>query len=204
MSIQRIDTISGLDPASINFSSLRWNYGTGVDTSTGKGYYKNHSYRHGVMTELGDIEIQVWYQLMERLIESAGEQWLWDALLQWEKKYNYTKASAAKLRESALQLHSCRIFDDPEWVCFIPFNKQFRPAVLEQANIVTVINECCGLPGEVTQEQLDRAAGGAVCCPHCGRWSRFTLPNGCAEREVPHEKIHEPASPRLSDGGQSL
>lgn len=146
-----------------------------MDTSTGKGIYKKHSYRHGVMTKLGDIEITVWIQLMEQLIERSGEQWLQDALLQWGKEHNYTKSPAAKLRETALELHSDRIFDDPEWVCYIPFNKRFRPDVLEQAHIVTVINECCGLPGEVTREQIDRAYNNTVACPHCGRWSRFKI-----------------------------
>lgn len=175
MGILRIDSASALDPASISFSNLRWRYGTGVDTSTGKGIYKKHSYRFGVMTKLGDIEIKVWIQLMEQLIERSGEQWLQDALFQWEKEHNYAKASAAKLRESALELHSARIFDDPEWVCYIPFNQRFRPTVLGQAHIVTVVNECCGLPGEVTQEQIHRAFDGAICCPHCGRWSKFAI-----------------------------
>ena len=174
MGVERIDSASALDPASISFPNLRWRYGTGVDTSTGKGYYKKISYRFGVMTKLGDIEITVWGRLMEHLIEKSGEQWLLDALIQWEKEHNYVKSSAAKLRESALELHSARIFDNPEWVCYIPFNKRFRPDVLEQAHIVIVVNECCGLPGEVTQEQIDRAAyNGSVCCPHCGRWSPF-------------------------------
>lgn len=110
---------------------------------------------------------------MEQLIEKSGEQWLQDALLQWEKEHNYAKSSAAELREKALELHSARIFDNPEWVCYIPFNKRFRPDVLEQAHIVTVVNECCGLPGEVTQEQIDRAYNKTVACPHCGRWSPF-------------------------------
>lgn len=175
MSIKSIDSVSGLDPASISFSNLCWRYGTGVDTSTGKGIYKKHSYRHGVMTKLGDIELKVWIQLMEQLIEKSGEQWLQDALLQWEKEHNYAKSSAAKLRETALELHSARIFDNPEWIYYIPFNRQFRPDVLEQAHIVTVINECCGLPGDVTQEQIDRAYNGGICCPHCGRWSKFGL-----------------------------
>lgn len=175
MSIERIDSASRLDPASISFSNLRWRYGTGVDTSTGKGIYKKHSYRCGVMTKLGDIEIKVWIQLMEQLIEKSGEQWLQDALFQWEKEHNYAKSSAAELKEKVLELHSARIFDNPEWVCYIPFNKRFRPDVLEQAHIVTVVNECCDLPGEVTQEQIDRAYNKTVACPHCGRWSRFEL-----------------------------
>ena len=175
MSIKRIDRASELDPDSISFSTLKWGVGTGIDTSTGKGAYKKASYRLGVMTELGDIEETLWYQLMEQLIERQGEQCLLDFLIQWEREHNYRKQSAADIRKEALQSHSHRIFDNPRWVCFIPFNRQFRPSVLEQARIVTVINECCGLPGEVTREQIDGAHSGTVCCPHCGRWSPFEI-----------------------------
>lgn len=201
MSIERIDSASRLDPATLTFSDLHWKYGTGVDTSTGKGIYKKNSYRYGVMTELGDIELKVWIQLMEQLIEKSGEQWILDALIQWEKEH-YMKASTAKLRESALELHSARIFDNPEWVCYLPFNKRFRPDVLEQAHIVTVVNECCGLPGEVTQEQINRTFNGGICCPHCGRWSKFSIPK--AESENTNEKIHESTSSRLSGGSEGL
>ena len=61
------------------------------------------------------------------------------------------------MRHKALQLHISRIFDNPRWVNFIPFNREYRPEVLEHASLVTVINECCGKPGEVTQEQIDGA-----------------------------------------------
>lgn len=206
MGMARIDSASGIAPDSLTFSNLRWRYETGLDTSTGKGTYKKVSYRNGVMTDLGDIEITLWIKLMEQLIEKSGEQWLQDALFQWEKEHNYAKASAARLRESALQCHSSRIFDDPKWVCFIPFNKHFRPHVLEQAQIVTVVNECCGLPGEVTQEQIDRANYGSVSCPHCGRWSMFAIlkETDSPESEDTNEEIHQPPGPWLSDGGESL
>lgn len=172
---RRIDSLSSTNPESLSFPNLRWRFGTGVGTSTGQGHYKKSGYRSGVMTELGDIEITVWIQLMEQLIEKSGEQWLLDALICWEKETNYTNASDSKLREIALELHSARIFDDPEWVCYIPFNKRFRPDVLEQAHLVTVVNECCGLPGEVTQEQINRAQDGSIFCPLCGRWSKFEI-----------------------------
>ena len=79
------------------------------------------------------------------------------------------------VRHKALQLHISRIFDNPRWVNFIPFNREYRPEVLEHASLVTVINECCGKPGEVTQEQIDGACTGTVACPHCGRWSSFSI-----------------------------
>ena len=51
--------------------------------------------------------------------------------------------------------------------------KQLKQHIL--ALVVTVINECCGKPGEVTQEQIDGACTGTVACPHCGRWSSFSI-----------------------------
>ncbi len=175
MNLERINTILEINTADITFQNLRWKCGSGVDTSTGKGAYKKVSYRHGVMTELGDIELKLWTQLMEQLIEESGEQWLLDALIRWEKEHNYTNATSSELRVSALELHSCRIFDNAKWVHYIPFNRRFRPEVLEQAHIVTIISKCCGIPGEITQEQIDSSWDGNVACPHCGRSSPYTI-----------------------------
>ena len=116
-----------------------------------------------------------WYQAAEALIQKAGEQKLLEALTDWESRHNYAKDSARTVRHKALQLHISRIFDNPRWVNFIPFNREYRPEVLEHARLVTVINECCGKPGEVTQEQIDGACTGTVACPHCGRWSSFSI-----------------------------
>lgn len=173
MSVVRLDSNSKIDIAAISFSDLCWRYGTGIDTSTGKRWYKVHSYRNGVMTKLGDIEVSVWYQLMEQLIERDHEQWLLDALIQWECEHGYGRRSPSELRKRSLKLHSMRLFDSPNWVDFVAFNKRHRPEVYARANIVTVINECCNLPGETTQEQIDRAYEDTVYCPHCGRRSKY-------------------------------
>lgn len=172
MNLKRINFISEINTADITFQNFCWKYGTGVDTSTGKGAYKKVSYRRGVMTELGDIELKLWTRLVEELIEKSGEQRLLRALIQWEREHN-SKATTLELRESALDLHSCRIFDNAKWVHYIPFNRRFRPEMLERAHIVTIISLCCGLLGEVTQEQIDSAYDGNVACPHCGRWSHL-------------------------------
>lgn len=137
--------------------------------------YKQYSAWIGVQTSLGEIEKGVWYQAAEALIQKAGEQKLLEALTDWESRHNYAKDSARTVRHKALQLHISRIFDNPRWVNFIPFNREYRPEVLEHASLVTVINECCGKPGEVTQEQIDGACTGTVACPHCGRWSSFSI-----------------------------
>lgn len=180
MSVVRLNSYTEVDLATISFSDLKWRYGTGIDTSTGKRQYKVHSYRNGVMTKLGDIEVSVWYQLMEKLIERENEQWLLDALIQWECENGYDKKSVSTQRKKALQAHASRLFACPGWVGFVQFNKRHRPEVYAKANIVTVITECCSLPGEVTQEQIDIAYADTVHCPHCGRWSNYVLSDGAS------------------------
>lgn len=81
MGMQRIDSASEIDPGIIDFSNICCRYRTGVDTTTGSGVYKKHSYRHGVMTKLGDIEITVWTKIVEQLIEKNDEKWLFDVQL---------------------------------------------------------------------------------------------------------------------------
>ena len=150
----QINSLSEIDMEHLSFEDIRWRYGVFHPTSTGAGRDKQYSAWIGVQTSLGEIEKGVWYQAAEALIQ---------------------KASARTVRHKALQLHISRIFDNPRWVNFIPFNREYRPEVLEHASLVTVINECCGKPGEVTQEQIDGACTGTVACPHCGRWSSFSI-----------------------------
>ena len=104
-----------------------------------------------------------------------GEQQLLGHLIQWESEHNYTNDSPDTVRKKAIQLHVDRIFDNPRWVDFVSFNCRFRPEALEDAHLVTVINECCQEPGVVTQEQIDASANGTVACPCCGRWSPFRV-----------------------------
>ena len=133
MNIGQINHILELDPESLTFANLKFETGTGVSYRDGSG--KSH-YRTGVETALGDIEESLWYKLMEQLIEKSGERWLLDALVQWSKG---PATDMKELRRQALQLHSYRMFDNPKWVDYIPFNKKYRPAVLDHAHIVTVI-----------------------------------------------------------------
>ena len=143
--------------------------------STGSGRDKKHFSRSGAATPIGDIQEDLWYQVAEHIAKREGEEWLVDALTQWDKEHNYMKESPSELRKDALQSYSHSLYDNPRWVDFIPFNRQFRPEVLETARIVTIITDCCKVPGEVTQEQIDGAQKGEVCCPHCGRWSTFSI-----------------------------
>ena len=80
-------------------------------------------------------------------------------------------------------MHVARLFDNPLWADYVPFNRKYRPDALKAAHLVTVINECCKKPGEVTQEQIDHALNGTIACPCCGRWSPFH----CYEEQMENE-----------------
>ena len=168
----------------LTFADLRVHYGTGRAFLIRQEYRRNvYGYRKGVKTDLGDLEEKDWIQLATGLILKSGEQQLQKNLLEWEQEHNYCKSSPKEMEMTALELHMARIFDDPLWVAYIPFNRKYRPEVLESARLVWVQTECCGIPGQITQEQLDQSAGNAlgITCQICGRCSQFQV---CTPKEV--------------------
>lgn len=169
------DHLSELRVAELCMNDIRWLGGTGRTCSSGAGQGKKTSYRRGVSTPLGDIELSVWYQAAEAIIRRDGEQQLLSQLVEWASEHNYVHLSATEIRQKALALLSVGIFKNPRWVHYIPFNRKFHPEVLLEAHIVTIISSCCQLPGEVTQEQIDAACSNMVACPHCGRWATYTV-----------------------------
>lgn len=181
-----IDSLISFDLSTVKLSDIDWQYGTGTAISSGQGRQKTYRYRNGVMTKLGDVEEYIWYSLAENIAQRDGEMWLVDALTAWEKEHNYMNALPSQLYNRALQHYAARVFDHPQWVYYIPFNRRFRPDVLDEAHIVTVINDCCNKPGAVTQEQIDQAYDGTIACPHCGRWSKFSIVAG---EEPPWEEF---------------
>lgn len=175
MTTKQINSLSEVSLADITFEDIRWHYGTGIRISDGVGRNKTYRSRNGVMTKLGDIEERLWYELAESLIKRAGEEPLLNSLIEWRSDHNYAKNTPSQVRRDALHHHANRIFDDPRWVGFVRFNRKYRPERLENVNLITVINECCGMPGEITQEQLTAVYNDTVACPHCGRWSGFVV-----------------------------
>lgn len=162
-----------VDLTSIDFPDIRWLHGVFYCNSSGTGRDKKYHPWSGVKTDRGEIEEKAWCQIAEALINRKGESALLKSLIEWETNHNYAHASKEVVRKEALQLHVARLFDNPLWVHFVTFNRQYRPEVLETAHLVTVVNECCNTPGEVTQEQVDHSANGMIACPCCGRWSPF-------------------------------
>ncbi|HBN86420.1 MAG TPA: hypothetical protein DDZ89_21585 [Clostridiales bacterium] len=170
----RKDRIEEIDVEHLTFSDISPRYGTGQAITHGSGRGKSYSYRNGVSTHIGDIEESIWCKIVNLLICKYGELELHKQLRTWVKdKYLWIKRDDDLTRE-ALELHARRIFDCPEWVDYIPFNRQYRPETLENANIIRVICSCCNQAGDVTQEQINRS-NGCVHCPACGRWSEFRV-----------------------------
>jgi len=163
------------------FEDLRFMYGTGRSfVKSGTGRDRVYGYRNGIMTKIGDLEVQEWRKLMLELIERAGEKELLHQLILWEKENNALRLSKDELELEALQIHSYRLFDDPEWVCFISFNKRFRPGYLETTTVPLrlILPDCCQVLGQVTQAMIDkghRLSDGKVCCPTCGKWTTYSL-----------------------------
>lgn len=108
--------------SAVTFEDIRWQYGVFRCNSTGAGRDKKYSPWRAVKTKLGEIEECDWCRLVEAVIERENEVPLLNALIQWCNEHNYVSASVSEMRKEALQLHASRIFDNPQWIGFIPFN----------------------------------------------------------------------------------
>lgn len=162
----------------LKFSDLRVHYGTGRSfLISGTGRDKKYGYRHGMMTDLGDLEISEWKALITALIEYHGEQELQEQLLQWCRDGGWPSRKD-ELEAHALELHAARLFDNPAWADYIPFNRKYRPEVLGSADLVWIQNQCCGNVRQVTRvqfENLSSKGNSAVYCHTCGDWTAVAL-----------------------------
>lgn len=158
------------------YDDLQHQYSTGRAVHlSGEGRNKTFGYRRGVKCALGDIELSEWQKLMKELIERSGEVQLHQQLAQWEKEHCHLQRDRSEFEQDILKLHSSRIFDNPEWVDFIPFNQKYRPDVLIGIPAATVCTECCGTPFLVTLARLSRDGNEQTFCRICGRWSRYQI-----------------------------
>lgn len=173
--IDRIEQIR--DPEELTFAKLRKKYGTGRSFPLDRSYHgKNYRYRHGIQTDIGDIEESLWYELVKRLIIRQGEKELYYQLKAWMASHCSWLKKPQDLEKETLEAHASRLFDNPQWVLYIPFNEKYRPEVLETADIVWVTTDCCHRAGRVTREHLnDHLHMGKVRCPLCGVFSPYQI-----------------------------
>lgn len=164
-------------PENPTLDQLRVHYGVGrAYVISNEPRHKTHGYAFYKQTDIGLLEEGIWRELVRKAIISADETHLYQCLLEWEQEHCYWLRTKQQFEDYALGLHSRRIFDDRLWVSYVPFNQKYRPEHLEGLPLHWVENECCHVPGQVTEEQLQRGlASKTIHCANCGRWSAFTI-----------------------------
>ena len=122
----RVATVDQLAD-SVTFENLRVHYFTGRSILlSGTGRDKKYSYRSGVMTDVGDIELSRWRELVHSLIEKAQEQALHEQLLKWVKDCCPFQHTREEIETYALEIHASRLFDNPKWAAYDEFNRRYR------------------------------------------------------------------------------
>ena len=112
---------------SVTFEDLRVHFFTGKAVLlSGSGRDKKYTYRSGVMTDVGDIELSRWRELVHGLVEKAQEQPLYEQLLKWVKECCPFQHTKEEIETYALELHASRIFDNPQWAAYDVFNQRYR------------------------------------------------------------------------------
>lgn len=167
------------DPETLTCADLRVHYGTGRSVLvSGSGRNRVTKYRTGFQTNIGDIEVSAWNDLMRTLITRLGEDALQRQLQQWLKEHCAWIHTSAEVEQEAQQLHASRIFDDPIWCDYIGFNRQYRPEILKTADLIWVKRKCCGYTHQMTREQFERMqsiSGGEEYCHDCSDYTPLVL-----------------------------
>lgn len=166
----------------LTYNDIRIHLWTGQDRSVyqkgadGRNHLAKSMYRHGIMTDIGDIRADVWYELAKMLINREYDGWLTDALEEWytylSHKYNHN-VSKKEVWNDSMSGTISRIYDRESWVYYIPFNRKYRPHVLNGKTFLTTLSSCCNKPGQIPREV--NHFSGRYYCPHCGRWSEAKI-----------------------------
>lgn len=111
---------------------LRVMHYTGRATSHGYGRGKVTTYRSGVQTQIGDIELGQWQTLVRDIIRRNCELGLLEQLAEWELETTPWIHKQKDAEQRALEAFADRWFDNPSHRDFTAFNQKYRPEVLEQ------------------------------------------------------------------------
>lgn len=134
--------------------------------------------RTGMKTNIGDIEISAWMDLIRGLITRLGETDLQEQLQRWVKENCAWLHTQEAVEQYALELHATRIFDDPMWIGYIGFNRQYRPEALMNADLIWGKRKCCGKSRQMTREHFEwmrSIIGGEEYCCDCGGHTSLVL-----------------------------
>ena len=191
---EKIDTITQIDSTQITVENLRYMYGTGQElVSKNSQGNKVSRYRIGVETALGDIEVSLWMELVQKLIEKENDQEIFEQLLEWETDNNHIESNTKNdILRGALQSYTYRIYDKKGWWDYVRFNMKYRPEILENdAELMHVHLACCGRECRIPKEQIrhNYEAPDTVPCPYCNKGTVFEIINSTEPME--RNKLYE-------------
>lgn len=176
--------------ANLGFSDLKVRYFTGrsiLISDTGQG--KRYQYRNGCMTALGDLEISEWREMITELIAYRSEQELQKQLYEWCAEHTPWLHGKSEITDYALECHAARLFDDPLWTDYIPFNRKYRPNVLDSAELIWAKTACCGTAQQFTVPQYRKICGQSFFCRTCNECTT-TFTNGMRMRKKQSFGVH--------------
>ena len=168
-----IDQLEQLALPHLRAGDLRWMYSTGKGQITGSGRDKRHTYRTGIQTPIGDIELSVWIKAAEYIVERDGLQEELEHLRPFALSFGASLFAKQMARANHLDMCISKIYRRPAWVSFIPYNKQYHPELIDHMPIVEVIMDCCKTVCAVPKAQIHKEIQTAH-CPACGRWASFS------------------------------
>ena len=168
-----IDKLEQLDLQQLSTGDLHWMYCTGKGLTTGSGRNKKHSYRSGIQTPIGDIEISVWIKAAEHIVERDGLQEELERLLPFAAASIGSSHSRELVHARHLDMCLSEIYRNPTWVNFIPYNERYHPELLENTLMVEVIMGCCKKVCTISKAQIHEENQTAP-CPVCRRRASFT------------------------------
>lgn len=177
---EKIDNITQIDPSRITRDNLRFMHGTGQGSSYKNSQgYKISSYRVGIQTAIGDIEVSLWMELVQKVIEQENDQEIFGQLLEWEKDNNHIGSNTkTDILQSAMQSYTYRIYDNKAWWDYVRFNRKYRPDVLDNDPTLTLVClACCGSECRVPLEQSLHIhdATDTIPCPFCNKYTEFSI-----------------------------
>ena len=179
MSFRRIciDNVSQVDLSSLSHESLCPHHGTGQAFPVNVRGEKKYRYRHGVQTDIGDVEESIWIELVKLLAERNNDLLLLNQYREFAKEdFDYAQRSI-ELEKQALDMYVRKCCDWKEWVGYIPFNRRYYPEKLNDPSLLKIIPDCCKEEGIAVPEQIRMNGDGqnVVPCPICGRYTVFEI-----------------------------
>ena len=124
--------MEGKLPENVTYDDIRLMYHTGkFIRDYGSQDKKAGKYRIGVMTKLGDIEEKDWIRYAEELVRRNNEEALFKQLKSWYRQTTPWLRDEKNLHRYTLECFVARIFDNPNWVDYMAFNRRYRPEVLQ-------------------------------------------------------------------------